>query len=343
MANVMQNFPSSLNPGVGAALTQPVAPVPGTGQQSDPSLWKRFLTSLQQNPALQQSLMTTGLSLMGSPQPGESGFGTFSRSALQGVQNYTALNQLSERNRREQEGLDLQRQNVESLTDTRSRTAGTAEERTEIARGSLTQRDEQFEARLKAISENLDKQLASDLEIAGIRATSAGGAAGSTGAERQAALAKEAYLASGLYPRTEQGMAMAELRAQRHIGKNLVNPQDQYDFAVETASQILLFNPNMPESEAVDKAFRLTTELAKRLNATDESVISSPNAGTFEADADEHTGKSLTLPNGQAGTLEFTADGYKVRVGDILYPRNGSLTKEQVEAELAKQGQTNAQ
>lgn len=210
MANGTQNFPSSLNP-VGNMLTQPVIPVAGVQPQADPGLWKTFLANLAANPNLQQSLLTTGLSLIGDPLPGESGFGTFSRAALGGVQSYNRLNEIDRQRRLQEQGLALQERGLESLDESRKAQAEIGRERTGVMREGIAQRAEDSATRLQGLRERID----SDERIAKIRA------AGMLGASGKQAGVKENYdraLAEALqstypeiYPAGDEGFKKALL------------------------------------------------------------------------------------------------------------------------------------
>jgi hypothetical protein len=192
-------------------LTQPIVPVQGAPQQSDPGLWKKFLMALEQNPNLQQSLMTTGLSMLGDAQPGESGWGTFSRSALGGVQQYNRLNELARTRQLQQQQVDLQKAGLESLDEFRKSRSATEEKRTGLLERGQYMEQSQFSARMQAARDKLEN----DLKIANIRAGAMkdSASAGATGAERLHEMHVNYLMETGAYPDTAQGRAAAGLRA----------------------------------------------------------------------------------------------------------------------------------
>jgi hypothetical protein len=277
---------------------------------------------MRDDPNFRMALMTTGLNLLRTPERGQSSFDVFADATTTGV---GTLDQLRTRDRAE--GREDQKIGLAE------RRTATTEERTDIARTGVEQRGAAFEASnemAKARLEEAQRQFDERMK-AGDFGPQAGAGAGSTGPERMASLAQAEFIASGMYPDTEQGRSLAGLRAKGLIGKGLITAQDRMDFATDVAKDIAVFNPDMPVAEVLDRAQELADGLANRLNASDPSTI-----------PDDLEGRSFVHPNfGAATVIKVADDLYKIEYqgeGDTP-PRNSAIVRGQtIRSELAKYG-----
>lgn len=256
--------------GVGDILTQPQLPSRGAPvPQEQLGLWQKFQQKLQNDPNFRMALLQTGLGFLKSPQIGESGFDVFANASQQGISTLHQLRQ-GDIGTERQERLDKLTERGVAAGESRAETAETAAlDRKEAERARLEESKRQFDARAAA----------GDF---GPRA----GVAGSTGPEREAALATDAFLASGLYPRTEEGRALAALRSRGLVGRGLITPQDRFDFAQEIAKDIAVFNPEMSIDQVIQRAQDLANGLATPFNRDDPSTP-----------ADEFEGITIPVPN----------------------------------------------
>ena len=246
-------------PDVGGALTQPQAPArSAAAPQEQLGLWHNFQQKLATDPNFRMALLTTGLNMMRTPEPGESGYDVFADASLQGI---GTLDQLRQRD------IGTERQGrIDALTE---RGVEAGERRGDIAQQGLEERSAQAAAALAESRRQFDARMA-----AGDFGPQ-GGAAGSTGPERMATLAEQQFIDAGIYPDTPEGRGLAGLRAKGLIGKGLVTPQDRMDFAGEIAKDIVVFNPDMTPVEAATRAVSLVNALADPLNQADVSATPS--------------------------------------------------------------------
>jgi hypothetical protein len=126
--------------------------------------------------------------LLGDPEPGESGFGTFSRAAIGGVDRYNKLREIERTRELQQDQLDLQKESLASNTAFREGRLRQGDERTDIARDNATtsrinaatsasrlaQADEQWAERLELLKRS----------VAAEETRASAAQAGSTGPER---------------------------------------------------------------------------------------------------------------------------------------------------------------
>lgn len=298
---------------VGSVLTQPQAPARGAPvPQEQLNKWQQFRQRLQQDPNLRMALLTTGLNMLRTPPIGQTGFDTFADAAVTGVETFDALNQ-----RTRTQGLEDRDREFRESTTTRG--IEQADERIDIARTGVEQRDEAFTQRgeqFDARMEHFRNQLAEDQRQFDDRLEAGGfaGANASTGAERQAQIAANAFITSGIYPDTASGRAMAELRAQKLVGRDLVNPRDRFEYASDLAADMMLFNRDMTEQEAAQRAMALANELANLSNAEDPATPDIVQDGAADTIDVPH-------PVLGAGTATLLSDG----TYDVVFP--GGQTK----------------
>jgi len=218
-------------------------------------------------------LLTAGINMLKTPQVGQNGFDTFAEGAQTGV---STLDQLRQRDLGQKTAADITAFDQSSTTrqleqgDTQIAQQGEANQ---IRRGALAENVRQFESKLAEDARQFDERLASPGGF-----SYSGGGAGSTGPERQEELAYNAFVASGIYPDTPQGQALARLRSQGLIGQDLTNPRDKLAFSSKLATDLKLFHPEMTNEEIVNEASTLTDMLAKRANAGDPSIIAETEA-----------------------------------------------------------------
>lgn len=288
------------NTNVGSALTAPQLPSRGApAPQEQMNLWQKFQQKLTDDPNFRMALMTTGMNMMRTPKLGETGYDVFADASTQGVGMLDQLRQRDVAAERQETQDELSARRTTAVETTaaaatsRAETAATAAEGTVAYQNSaLAENKRQFDARLQA----------GDFGPSGY----GGAGAGSTGPEREAKLVTEALLNSGMYPKTEEGMALAKLRARGVIGLDLVNPRDRYAFATKLAGDLKTFHPEMNDDAIVEAAFGLADTLANRANATDPATV--PEA-LGEGAATEYVGRradSLLEP-GKTGPLAASA------------------------------------
>lgn len=301
MANVMYNRPSIMGPD----LTQPQAPI--AAAPADPSqigLWQKFKERVQNDPNLRMALLTAGSNMLRTPEFGQSGFDVFANAAGTGIQTLDQLRQRDFRQGERQGDREFEQGATTRRLEQGDRQLGQGEERIDIARTGVEQRGEALQINRAQLAENVrqfEKTLGEnarmfDERLAAGGFTYGGGGADSTGPERMASIAKEAFLGSGLYPRTEQGESLATLRAQGLIGKDLATSQDRMDFAADMAKDLILFNKGMSTVDAVAQAMELANALAEQSNLSSPATIQ-PH--------DPLVGQTVTHPTNAAlsGTL----------------------------------------
>lgn len=313
-----RNFPNSLNPSanpLGIALTQPVAPVAGAPQQVDPNAIQKFLARLREDPNLQQSLLTTGLTLLGDPLPGESGFGTFSRAALEGV---NTLDQLRTRERaegRRDRQIDIQEGSLGEQT-----------RRTDIAVDRNVLSREQFEERMTLARDQLaENRRQFDTTIA-----AGGGGRGSpiTGTERLTAAGIEALVTAQpeLYPDNEEGRAKARIVVQG-IGDAGTDPQRRAQITATILGDLMEQNVFLDEANQMDQR-----ELVERAVSIYDMLEG--GVAPTQQQADPLEGQTITARAGNQAvqaTVRALGDGrYRLVVNGQMSDQ--TFTREQIEA-----------
>ena len=295
------NFPL-----VGSALTQPQVPVPGTPPMSaeQPGLWGRFQERLKQDPNLRLALLTTGLNLLKSPQPGQGGFDVFSNAALTGV---GTLDQLRQREAMQAaQGREEERANrrLDIIDES-------AETRKDQGERRLTQSDEQFSENLKVAQD----KLAEDKRQFNERMSVGGFNSQSTGAERAAQSAIDALVLAQpeIYPDTPEGRAKARLRVQGIEG--VKEPLGQARIIAGlisdlTQQNIFADNP-LPEEKITQRAMDIFQTI---------SGVGEPESEA--APPEDLDGKTLEL-GGQTLTVVSVGDG-KYKLKNV----NGVLSQE---------------
>lgn len=312
-------------PLIGSALTQPV--LPSQGAQANPEqvgLWGKFQNRLQQDPNLRMALLTTGLNLLRTPQPGQTGFDVFSDAALTGV---NTLDQLRQRQRSQtiEEDERARTADIEAreISDREARTgainrrttasANQFMERMRLAREQFSEEKRQFDERLKA----------GDFSAAGTT---------STGQERLLDASVNALVTAmpEIYPDTPEGRAKARLRATGLTG--VTDPEGQARIMASLYSDIAANQPFLDEEERLseDEIVNRVTEIYKTFSgAGAEPAEAAPAADPLE-------GREVTNPTTQE-------TGRIVKVGEDQYVMEFSagqtrpLTREQMEQVLRGQ------
>lgn len=264
---------------LGLELTK--TPIPIASAPVDPSqlsLWQKFQQRLQNDPNLRTALLTAGLNMLRSPRQGETGFDTFAQGALTGV---NTLDQLRQRDRAQQTAAAdsaFNRQATQQQLDIADRRAGAAEKRNEILASEQANQTAQFEAKLAEQKRQFDARLqAGDFKGSGTTA------AGSTGPERIGSLLAESFIKSGMYPDTEQGRSLANLRAFDAIGKGLTTAQDRMDAAIKMAPDFMIYGGIQDPNEAVRKSLEVINGVADSVNAADVATPPPENPGGGES------------------------------------------------------------
>ena len=251
---------------LGASLVQPPTPAANVPAAADPNLWQRFLAKMQADPNFSQALLTTGLTLLGDPQPGESGFGTFSRAALSGVQTLDALRARERQEGRRDEQLDIQRTAADAST-TRAE-ASVRQADTSAARADEAVR--QFDERMN---------LARDQLTESVRATNLRAAGTATGAERMMNSAVEALVMArpDVYPDTDEGRAKARLRASG-LDSQVDDPLGQARVMTQIFGDLVDANTFLDEPLSSTELQRQTEELFNFFSTLQAEAP--PQAGT---------------------------------------------------------------
>lgn len=289
---------------LGQALTQPPVPAAGLPPAADPGLWQKLLQKMQSDPNFQTALLTTGLNLLGDPQQGESGFGTFSRSALSGIQT---LDQLRARDRaegRQTTQLDIQKEGAEASTsraEAAGRQAGAAESR-------VSAQSDQFAQSLEENQRQFDARLAAgDFD----RSTSSVSA---VNARQQAAV--DALITSNRYEDTPEGQANARLYVQGLDGAASPSAVLQISLGEldrRRQANIFLETP-LSEQELSNQVFTDTQAL---LNSLTQQNVPQPIEGETEP-ASEFEGASVILPSGTEAQIVPVEGGFKLNNGTQL-------------------------
>lgn len=322
--------PFSAGP-IGAGLTQPMLPAAGTGgsiADADPGIWQKFLKAMKDDPNFQQSLMVTGLSLLGDPQPGESGFGTFSRSALTGVKTLDSLRQRDEVNRRRDTALEIQQQGASESV----RRTDESIRRGDIAETSLEQRGIDSKARLKIMTDTLaESRRRTDIQF-GVQGAS--GAGSSTGAERQIANNKDALMAGfpELFPDDEGGSAKAQLIASG-IMPFLGDPERA------ASGKIQLFGMLVEQNQFAEQP--LTVEELQESASNLYGMFSAANLVSTDIDqiddGEDLRDKQVTMPDGGVATVIPIGNGkFILRKGDSITSRSRAFTRADIESRLTE-------
>lgn len=286
---------------IGNALTAPVAPVPGAQRQADPGLWRRFLTNLGQDPRLQQALMTTGLTLMGDPRMGESGFGTFSRAALTGMDQLNRMRELDRRAQLESDQLALRKKDVTSSVEARAARTAQGDRQLEISERGQGIDVSQFNNRMSLARE----QMANALKIAETRAgavrdaaeTRAAGGADITGAERLENARVEALVAAypELYPATDEGRgkARALVAGITGVGPDVQARTAQALLIEMMKSNVFRESPLTPE-DMVSQANELAQLISEGTNLDNTQEVETPT-DTLDGATANYKGQQVTI------------------------------------------------
>lgn len=297
---------------LGAMLTQPQIPDPRIVQGGPPpenlNLWQRFQQRLQQDPNLRMALLTTGLNMLRTPEPGKTGFDTFADSALTGVQTLDALRQRDVA--AEAQARDEKRED---------RKIDIADETLDVRREGITQESNQFEARMKHAQE----QLAETTRHNKATEKNQGSAASSTGAERQANTIKQSLMT--LYPEVYAGPE-GEAKANLDAMKFLSHGDDEAARARTILSLVTAQIPIQEIAETPKSAQQLLKEAEAAYDGLIRPVISTPDP--IGETPDSIDGKTISTPGGVQATARSVGEG-KYR----LVNANGVMSNETYTAE----------
>ncbi len=297
---------------VGAAITQPV--MPSAGVAADPgqmNMWQKFQQRLSDDPNLRMALLTTGLNMLRTPQPGQSGFDVFANAAGTGV---NTLDQLRQRDRAQEiEDKELTR---EADIDERRTTAletqvSQTDRRLNMQGNQFTERMDRLDAQLQENRRQFNER---------VQAGDIGNQAPTTGAERMIEADIEALVSSfpEIYTDDEAGRAKARLRA-REMGTRDANAQAR--LAAGFVSDMMESNVFLDDDE------RLTTEqivsesmaIAGRLLGNEQvqpaaaaDALDGSNVGEFRVVKIGEDQCKLTNAQGQQSNETYTSNDIRV-------------------------------
>ncbi len=321
---------------VGQALAGPVVPTRGAApvDQNQVNLWQRFQQKLTEDPNLRMALLNTGLNLLRSPSPGQSGFDVFADAASTGVSTLDQLRQrdqqqelLQRREQREETRVEQGQQRIDNdqafRTETSARNESQFEQRMTQAQNELAERKRQFDTR----------------NAAGDFAPAEGA---TTGAERQRDLVVNALMTAQpeVYPNTDEGKAKAVLAAEGFSG--LDNPQGQMRMAISLYQDLMEANQNarlfdesvqaLDPEEAQRQAFTMVDSFRQAFVGGEEET---PQAAPVDTNpATQFEGQIIRGSFGE-GVLKAVGNGYVVEYPDGNVSSN--LTVEQVQQILSSQ------
>lgn len=312
------NFPGipQAPSGVGQALTQPQVPAAGIAP-TDPkqlNLWQRFQERLKQDPNLQMALLTTGLNLLRTPQPGQSGFDVFADAATTGV---GTLDQLRQRDKSAARQV-TQDQLAERRVGAAEQGVAISGQNAETNRQRVLQSNEQFKTQMELARDKLaeDKRQFNERDKAGVNSPITGG-------ERLVNAGIEALVTANpdVYPDNAEGRAKARLRMQGMEGTQ--DPLGQARIIAGLVGDMQENNVFMPKNQQLSNE-----EILQRALET-FSIITGDLSQPAEA-GDPLEGASIAHPvNGAGKVVKVGEDKYVV---EFAGGSTGELTKTQIEA-----------
>lgn len=199
---------------IGSLLTQPQVPTAAPAPAPDQlNLWQKFNERLKQDPNLRMALLGTGLNLLRTPQPGQSGFDVFADAATQGINTFDQLNQRDRTQEIEMQEIARQADIDERRTAATEETAAASTSRANIAAEQAKLSAERFNANLQLAR---DKMKQDAEQFAARRQDVAAGNSELTGQERVINAGVEALITAqpDLYTNDAQGRARARLVVQ---------------------------------------------------------------------------------------------------------------------------------
>lgn len=280
---------------IGNTLTQPIVPTPSVPTDpSQVSLWQNFQNRLKQDPNLRMALLTTGLNMMKSQQPGQTGFDTFTNAALTGIGTYDQLKQRDNAARIEEEKLDLSRRNVanterrtENQEEQFEQSFGLSKSEAERRKSNDARRAEEFNSQYNLAKEKFEEQKRQFNESLTAQGTAAGSM---TGAERMLAADIEMLqtLHPDIYTRDAEGEAKAreilrmkktsDPNAQARIISGLMDTFSESNFSRKKDEQ--LSNERILE-EAIETYKLISQDLTspEDSDTLDGAFLSHPSTG----------------------------------------------------------------
>ena len=289
-----------LNP-LGASIVQP--PIPARGAPADPNqvgLWKRFQDRLTADPNLRMALLTTGLNMLRTPQPGQNGFDVFANAASTGLNTLDQLRQrdvlLGQQERQEaraDRGLDIREE------DSQARDLDRDEDRAQRA-SQFDQRMSQLAAQLTENQRQFDtRNAAGDFSPAGSQ---------TTGQERliEANIRALQTAMPETYPATDEGAAKARLLVTG-IG-SAADPEASARMKIQLFSALQEQNTFADNPLGQDQLIQTTEEIFNKFLGGPAA----PASGPADAPTDPFDGASISRPtDGAVGRV--------VKVGEDQY------------------------
>ena len=272
---------------VGQLLSQPVIPPAGvsTPEPQNVGRWQAFQERLKNDPNLKMALLVTGLNLLKSQQPGQTGFDTFSNAALQGVGTLDTLRQR-----------DLQQQQLEAdkafqQGQTERRTSAVEKNASTSATRALQSAD-QFNKNYELAKSQLDESVRHNKAL-----ETKTGASESTGTERLINQGVNALVTAmpDVYPDTPEGRAKARLRVQGI---------DQVSSDPNSGARIIasLFGDIQRNNEFSDKPLS-NEDMAHRAVSMYQTFFQAAGGKQPEAAPDQLDGQTLNKPGQGVGTV----------------------------------------
>lgn len=240
-------------PLIGNLLTQPQVPTAAPAPTADKiGLWKKFQQRMEQDPNLRMALLSTGINLLRTPQPGQTGFDVFADAAGTGIGTFDQLNQRDRAQDIEVSEIARQADIDERRTGATESNAASNAARVDIAANNVAVSQDQFDRNFKLAQQ----KHAEDVRQFNVRRDAGGLTAGGgvTGQERLIASGVQALVTTqpNVYPDTEEGRAKARLVVQG-IGGEGGSPQGQARIMSSLISDMQENNPFLPEDQQLDQ------------------------------------------------------------------------------------------